>query len=643
MARKKGGAWGNALGGFRTQKRNAFGQFGTGTPVSRGKKASFQSGGTPRYYAPGGKTYSTKNNGFVKSQGSSTAKQARRQAGINAAISKRESQAKKSARNRKIATGVAIGALAIGGAVAYQKSGRSAPADLAKLKSNLPNLKQMKVGKSARASSIPNLSATTAHSPETIMNRVKNMQAQGSRNSKLEAYEREHAEMRRQSEEGNIRAEAEMNGVAGPRPSTVIDDGHTAGSAIVRATAAGGVAVTAARTASDLMGAITKVSKDIKQFDEDGVAQDRRYVPDAAVMPEAYSNYQNLSSVIDGTADNRYSIASHKPMAPGETGDSWEKELAKNGVVMKEYGKTTDGHGEAVVQSKRAPMEPGVMIGSGNGLHSNVGLRRGAKASKGGIDIHEDARGKSENKLQADYAEGLIMGPNAGKSRNVRSTGTPVKIEASDVAASKATAGDKTIRNWKGHDSEGLDSAIKAQRSKDRRKEAWREAGGKNGNSEAFPQSTEDPTIYNKRGQAVGRGNRNQDKFDSELREFKKTLGPNPLNGEQMSSYQQEQLADYLGKTGKPVPLTGQKVRGSHDDGYQALSPGAQEDFADKFLESYEKFVSGGGKPDRYNRQRAAFFRGELASHPVDARAQLSKAENARINARARARNRKAN
>ena len=612
MARKKGGAWGNALGGFRTQKRNAFGQFGTGTPVRRGNKASFQSGGTPRYYAPGGKTYATKNNGFVKSQGSSTAKQARRNAGIEAAIAKRETQAKKKSRNRKIVAGVAIGALAIGGAVAYQKSGRSAPADLQQLRSNIPNLKKNRIAKSARASEIPNLSRSTSHGPDAMINRVKDMQAHGPHHDQLRAYEREVAE---------------AYGVTGPSPSKAKDDGHTPATAVLKATAAGGVALTAAKQAADVVAHVSKAAQEVKQLDEDGVSRNGRYVPEAAIMPPAYSKFQDLSSVVDGNADNRYSIASHKSLAPGETNDSWEKELAKNGVVMREYGTTSDQYGETVVQSKRAPMKPGEAVGSGD---ASV------------MDRRYSPNMSAQDRRVLDSEIDQITGAGSAPGKKIRSTGTPVKLEAADRSAGRAMAGNKTPRKWTENESADWDREIVAQRQKAAARKAYQEAGGVVESRAAFPKGKGDHDTYNIRGQVNGRTNAAEDQWNSRVRDLEKTNGPNVINGDRMSKAQEEDLAAHLGVKANPRDLVGQKVRGAHDKGYQALSPGAQEDFAEKFLDEYEKFVAGGGKPDRYSRQRAAFFRGEIPSHPIDARGELSKAENARINARARARNRKA-
>lgn len=607
MARKKGGgAWGNALGGFRKQKRNASGQFGAGVPTSRGMNPSFQSGGTPRYYAPGGKTYATKSNGFVKSQGSSTAKQARRKAGIDAAIAKKNAEAKKKSRNKKIIAGVAVGALVLGGAVAYQKSGRGS-GDLKSLKGALPDLSRNRVPRAAQASPIPNLTGRSSE-PNALMRSVKDSQAGRSIGNPIEPQmsDESFADLvRRQSNEGNIRAEAEMNGVTGPRPSRVVDDGFSPASSAIVATAAGGAAVSLIKSTADLANNLSSTANRARRIDQDGVSAEGRHVPEAATMPRAYADHQNLASVIDGTADNRYSVLSHKDIEPGSTNDSWEKELAKSGVVMKDYGKSEDQYGERATQEKRAPMEPGVAIGSG---HANVmDMRLSKKPSA--QERREFNRGVDE----------LKIGPNAGRStgENVRSTHKPVKLEAADRTARQAT-GNRTLRKWTGKESEQMDARIMADRQKKAEREKFQNAGGVVRSRAAFSPGKGDHDTYNQRGKVVGRTNEAEDRANRTMEQMKIAFGPDIAGGAEFSEHQQMDLDEHLGFKNTPRSLVGQPIPGSIPlKAPTAIAKTPQGEInAEKYLESIEKKMTGGQTPDRFERQMAAFLRGDRPSPP---------------------------
>lgn len=641
MARKKarskklsgGKAWGNALGGFRTQKRNAFGQFGAGTPARRGSAPSFTSGGTPRYYAPGGKTYATK-----RPTGTSTAKQKRRQAGIDAAVARKEAARQKTVRRRKVVAGVAVGALAVGGAIALSKSSKGRGSGLPSSNAAGPaptpgsptsgaigssQIRKM-IGSrgSFQANSSPNDPA------DNLMNGVK---------ARMRAARAASATMGRSKFKNGA-------GAVNSAPSTEKDNGYSAATAIVKALPAGGAALGMARQAQEVLRNANDMSSRNRRIGQDGVSEAGRHIPEAATMPRAYADHQNLASVVDGMADNRFSVLSHKSMTPGESNDSWEKELTKHGVVMKEYGKSSDQYGEGVVQAKRAPMEPGTLIGSGDGLHTEVGLRKGAKASKGGLDINDPARGKEANRIQAKYAEGLVIGPNAGKSRNVRNANAPVRIEAADVSASRATGG-STPRKWTESESAEWDRQITNERKSREARKEYQGAGGVVQSRAAFPKGKGDHDTYNQRGRVNGRTNEAEDRWNREIRNIEKATSPNPILGENMSKAQEEDLAAYLGVKASPRKLVGQPVPGSIPLKVPtAIAKNPQGEInADKYLESIQQKMTGGYKPSRFERQMVAFLTGERQYPPVDARAQLSKAENARINARARARNRRAN
>lgn len=242
MAKRRGGAWGNALGGYKLQARNKSGQFGSGTPVKRGSKAAFSSGGTPRYYAPGGKTYAKSSKAFVQPSATPTrtAKAQRRQAGYNATLQKREAQAR-SARRKKMVIGTAVVAAGIvGGAVAYKNRDAIKGSGIAhKIGSAIQDRNDIRKWKQNGGAAGP--AATTS------------LTGNGRR---------------------FVRSERVMNS----KSETGADDGFSPGKMAIKAIGGASVAGSVARSVTEVNNSIRAISAP-RVINQEGVSEEGRHVP----------------------------------------------------------------------------------------------------------------------------------------------------------------------------------------------------------------------------------------------------------------------------------------------------------------------------------------------------------------------------
>ena len=242
MAKRRGGAWGNALGGYKLQARNKSGQFGSGTPVKRGSKAAFSSGGTPRYYAPGGKTYAKSSKAFVQPSATPTrtTKAQRRQAGYNATLQKREAQAR-SARRKKMVIGTAVVAAGIvGGAVAYKNRDAIKGSGIAhKIGSAIQDRNDIRKWKQNGGAAGPVATTRLAGNGRKF-----------------------------------VRSERVMNSTA----ETGADDGFSPGKMAIKAIGGASVAGSVARSVTEVNNSIRAISAP-RVINQEGVSEEGRHVP----------------------------------------------------------------------------------------------------------------------------------------------------------------------------------------------------------------------------------------------------------------------------------------------------------------------------------------------------------------------------
>lgn len=254
MARKKGGRR-KGGGAGKAVKRDYYGRFTSG-PAGGGKgtkklKPAFNSGGKPRHYAPGGKTYVTPTAGATprKRQSSTT----RRYEGYQKAqAAKAKNQRKR--RNKKIAIGVGTAAVVVaGGALAYKNretiagSARKAQYKVGESRANLKNLRDAK-----------------------RMNIVNPMTGKTGVDRMRERYKP----------------------AVNSAPTAKSDDGFSAASATVKAVGAGGVAVSLTKNVADTSRNITRISQEAKRISQDGVSEEGRHVPEVDMAGPSLADEQ---------------------------------------------------------------------------------------------------------------------------------------------------------------------------------------------------------------------------------------------------------------------------------------------------------------------------------------------------------------
>lgn len=558
MARKrgrKGKAWGNALGGFRTQKRNAFGQFGAGTPVKRGKKAAFTSGGTPRYYAPGGKTYST--NGFSNPRPS---KAQRRKAGYEASLARKAEQQKK-VRRRRMAVGAAVGAAVIvGGALAYKNSGKGS-------------------GGGPAAPRMLNAGGGTGpiNPGGGLMGKIKRQQR--SRRS---------------------------NPTVGTHTSQARDNGYSPATAALAITA-GGTVANVAKNVADAGRSATDLSRQVRAIGQDGVSEDHRHTPSRqSYAPSVASQFPRLPAIAASQADPRFeqqkglvSLTKNpqRPTSAQAVSNLRADSVRGQGGQVKghrgfldddandytpEQRRRSDTYGDPIANTK--PAKSGGDYGSGT---SNAMDARITKESSA-----QDRR--AVDREVAAYR----IGPNAG--RQVRSTGKAVRINAAEDPR-RTTRAITGPGPWTAGNSDNLDATIRAERNRTTRRKVSSRT------SEAFPSSNKDNIVYQD-GKAVDRTNFNAEKFATEANLIAKTNRPNPFYS---GKYTEEDDGFFnAGKAKRPV--SGQKVPGSMSipKTTPVAKDAAGEKKAAEFLDAYEAKIAAGLRPGRSDRELYKFLTG---------------------------------
>lgn len=640
-ARRLKGAWGNALGGYKRQKRNNLGQFSkTGAPVKRAKAPTFKKGGQERYYAPGGKTYAKKKStksGFAPS-GDYQSKAARRQAGYERAMAKKAAQ-QKAARRRKMVVGSAVVAAAVVGGVAYHRHSKANRPE-----GPLASRRQLQItdamsGRTSRAN---------AADPMDALRRLN-------RNPSM-TYTRPGA-----------------SSAVPPSPPPPADDGYSPAKARVLALGAGtGTAASVIRNVADAQAEMKRLSRihQNAKMDEDGVSSVDRYRPNMQRQGMALNDVDNYSELnlslnsretlgfAESYGDREHEVDKPKGNSIGQKGSqagaaSWEKQLRQEGVVIREVGSDRDEFGEAIVkQGRRAPADPDEPIGSGRAV-SGVLNTSGLRWKEGGLDIHENLSygdGKlmrEESRIQAEYADQLKIGPNAGRApagKNIRRTSQPVKVTGREPTM-KEMIESGVVGGTRKKFSEMSPSAQRASASYEHRQAARRKLNDKH--NAAFPASNADTQKYYD-GVQVGVVNAQQAKFDRDLRTVRLSEENNPVHTGYLERDQAMSLSKYERRRQYPdKPLNKRqkknrdRVRGDMRTTAISRTPEG-EARAEKWLEDMNKRVAGGAVPSRYDREMMKFLNGERNTPPVREevlRNRLDKKTNAKINRRARQRN----
>lgn len=623
--RRVTGAWGNALGGFRRQKRNNYGQFSrTGGTVKRAKTPTFKKGGSPRYYAPGGKTYSTTRggvNGFAPSQGtrSTAAKQARRQAGYENMMAKKAKEAR-SAKRKKIAA-VAIGAAAVvGGAYAmkkYSANGRQGP-----IAAHPPRVQP----RSALTSGAQSVNGRPAISPDQI-NRV------GARANDF------------RTSNSSRRA-----GVTPPSADPTPDDGHSPGKARVLALASGMTTATSIlRNAQNVQAEMKRMSNLNRTIGQDGVAEEERHAPIRQKNLQSFDDFSNLADlnnarnrheslgVQSSYKDPRFIVEDARDMGPhlsrgtvkGARGyirtlaeGDYDEHTPEQRVVNDKYGdatvaSNTDWRGNA---ARRSQKDPDFKSGfSARDIHGTTSTDAEYMAQVAAAQEVSGGVGNWANKKPRDLAaEGMKAVPLSG-----------VK---SAVGTARKVTGDSVPQKW---DSEAYDASIRYERRQAAR------AGLSETHGHAFQTSNKDSIKYDAQGEAVERVKFQESQVEKEMKVLRDSQGDNPF---WTGDFDPDEgpitnLAVRGSITGQPVPKTMdlKAPKAIYKD------PTTGEKAAEAFLEDFARRAAS-GNVSRYDRQMKAFLIGERATppqRPEAMRNKLPRDVNARINRNARTRSAK--
>lgn len=626
-ARKVRGAWGNALGGFRKQKRNNYGQFSrTGASVKREKTPTFKKGGSPRYYAPGGKTYSTKKNthGFAPSV--SNKKQERRAAGYAAAMERKKVQQRKS-RNRKIAIGVGAAAV-IGGAIAYKKysaNGSSGP-----LAAHPPRL----APGSALTSGVQTINGRAVSDNVNIADRI------GQVGGRAQDFRNANNYRRRE------RASGVTDGAAATPPT--VDDGFSAAKATV-AKAVGGISVASSvlRNVQNVHADATRLVRMADQMDEDGVSRVDRHRPTAQHQMQSFSDFTNLADL--NNARNKYeslgiqsTYADPRAHFIVENAEDMGPKLMSRSTVggSRGYIRTlAEGdYDEHNPEQRRVNDRYGDAAVAGKTDWRGNAARRSSKDMdfKPGFsarDIHGQASSDAEYMAQVKSAQEISGG--AGnwankKPRDLAAEGmkaTSLAGVKSSVNTAKKVTGHNMPTHW---DGDAQDKLIQYERRQAARR-------GLADSQPLHQSSNKDSLKYDVRGEAIEVINYHETQVNKELRLLKDSKGENPFWTGDFDP--DEGPITNLAKKG---PLVGQPIPKTMDLTAPAKiynDPTTGEKAAAQFLQDYER-KQARGETTRYDRQMKQFLMGERAKPPVkDLRGKLTKEQNAAINRRERARN----
>lgn len=654
--RRVTGAWGNALGGFRRQKRDHYGRFTSG-PSGGGKGTrktqTFTKGGNPRYYAPGGKTYSTTRGGQQGFVRSTPSKAARRQAGYQRAMERKAAQ-QKAARRRKLVVGTAVVAAGVvGGAVVMNRRSRA----------NGP------VGPLAQRTGFD-----IAHRPVQLDPSVL-----GSGYSRAQTLRLNDRRLNRRNPLSspdiirNLNARSRtrvIDSVSRPSPAVPVsrpqrDDGFSAAKAtVVSIGTTAGAAASVLHNVNAAHAEMQKMSRKVHTIAQDGVAEDQRHTPamQRTLVPTPAEARLRLkpAPVSAPQPDGRYvtgrgfvatpitgvsSVKRRDEATMGSGGGALNRGIDEHGRLNPEVGRRVDVDGDPIANIKDRNKDISITrdesFGSGAGI-TDTGFRRGSRAAKGGIDIHDSARSKDEARIQAKVVNDYVIGPNAGRRRPQgkaqRSALQPVKITASSPRARReaaAAAGLNYLPKWKGRESDNLDAAWQYERNQAAK------AGLHDTHRQAFPASKNDSIQYDEFGNETGVSNFNAGKFAQEAGMIKRSSGNNPIITGRLDDEQQASLNRNVGRNAGRA-LTGQQVPKTIKlDAPQPIPYGETgEKKAEQWLENINQHIAGGYAPNRYERQMIQFLTGERTTPPVKPEQSLSPEQIKNIHRRANRRKR---